>query len=88
MSFILDALSWEWRPLWAPRRLGIDRLEQNRTEMARAPRSLSRGRGSGDPDSNSVLLWIRSPRGESLSANLNVEVAEDELFKRVEASSV
>jgi len=45
------------------------------------------GVASGDPDSNSVLLWTRRP---STNANpvltLNVEVAEDEAFTRVVAS--
>lgn len=47
------------------------------------------GVASGDPDSHSVLLWTRRPPlGEGLSATLNVEVAEDEMFRRVVASSM
>jgi alkaline phosphatase D len=50
------------------------------------------GVASGDPDSNSVLLWTRRPPiGEKTSetppVNLNVEVAEDELFTRVVAAA-
>ena len=46
------------------------------------------GVASGDPDSNSVLLWTRRPPiGENLSLKLNVEVAEDEPFARVVASA-
>src|ERR1700689_3736295 len=55
------------------------------------------GVASGDPDSNSVLLWTRRPpsgekSGEKTVENLpvklnvvklNVEVAEDEMFTRV-----
>jgi alkaline phosphatase D len=37
------------------------------------------GVASGDPDSNSVLLWTRRPpAGENLAPKLNVEVSEDE----------
>src|ERR1700691_1148502 len=54
------------------------------------------GVASGDPDSNSVLLWTRrhpigemleKKTGEALPVNLNVEVAEDELFTRVVATA-
>src|SRR5580698_2582457 len=53
------------------------------------------GVASGDPDSNSVLLWTRRPAtgpesqhgGEKLNLKLNVEVAEDEAFTRVVATS-
>jgi alkaline phosphatase D len=46
------------------------------------------GVASGDPDSTSVLLWTRRPpsAGNPL-AKLNLEVAEDESFTRVVASS-
>jgi alkaline phosphatase D len=62
------------------------------------------GVASGDPDSNSVLLWTRRPAiggklgeklggnvgekiDENLPLNLNVEVAEDNLFTRVMATA-
>jgi alkaline phosphatase D len=51
------------------------------------------GVASGDPDSNSVLLWTRRPpTGKDLAAKLevvklNVEVAEDETFTRVVATA-
>ena len=46
------------------------------------------GVASGDPDSNSVLLWTRRPLAdENLSTNVNVEVAEDAMFNRVIARS-
>lgn len=42
------------------------------------------GVASGDPESDSVLLWTRrAPRGHSRVERLNVEVAEDEAFRRV-----
>jgi alkaline phosphatase D len=46
------------------------------------------GVASGDPDSNSVLLWTRRPpaNGEPAGA-LNVEVAEDEAFAYVVATA-
>jgi len=44
------------------------------------------GVASGDPDSNSVLLWTRrSPKDSSIVDSLHVEVAEDESFTRVVA---
>jgi alkaline phosphatase D len=41
------------------------------------------GVASGDPDSNSVLLWTRRPPNHRASNHLRVEVAEDESFNRV-----
>ena len=42
------------------------------------------GVASGDPDSNSVLLWTRYPQTDPNSqVYLRVEIAEDEPFKRV-----
>jgi alkaline phosphatase D len=46
------------------------------------------GVASGDPDSNSVLLWTRhAPISANAVVQLNVEVAEDELFARVVAAA-
>ena len=46
------------------------------------------GVASGDPDSNSVLLWTRCPStNPSLTSRLSVEVAEDEAFSRVVATA-
>jgi alkaline phosphatase D len=46
------------------------------------------GVASGDPDSQSVLLWTRrSASAENLALPLNVEVAEDDLFTRVVATA-
>jgi alkaline phosphatase D len=46
------------------------------------------GVASGDPDSNSVLLWTRRPYDDRDSSfNLQVEVAEDESFQRVVATA-
>ena len=46
------------------------------------------GVASGDPTSDSVLLWTRRPHPDSRSVgNLTVEVAEDEAFRRVIASA-
>jgi len=45
------------------------------------------GVASGDPDTNSVLLWTRRPPFEGRSVErLTVEVAEDEHFSRVVAT--
>jgi alkaline phosphatase D len=46
------------------------------------------GVASGDPDSDSVLLWTRCPQsGEHAVVRLKVEVAEDEAFGRVVANA-
>jgi alkaline phosphatase D len=46
------------------------------------------GVASGDPDSNSVLLWTRRPHADGRkSAQLLCEVAEDRDFRRVIASA-
>ncbi|MFL6726160.1 MAG: alkaline phosphatase D family protein [Sphingomicrobium sp.] len=43
------------------------------------------GVASGDPDSNSVILWTRRPFTDGQRHKLTVEVAEDEAFRRVVA---
>jgi alkaline phosphatase D len=46
------------------------------------------GVASGDPDSDSVLLWTRCPQaGEDTELRLKVEVAEDEAFRRMVATA-
>jgi alkaline phosphatase D len=46
------------------------------------------GVASGDPDSSSVVLWTRRPpAGDTPVSQLRVEVAEDEQFRRVVAST-
>lgn len=46
------------------------------------------GVASGDPDSNSLLLWTRSPVNDGTTAGkLVVELAEDESFHRVVATT-
>ena len=45
------------------------------------------GVASGDPHSDSVLLWTRYPRGGAQQARLTLEVSEDPRFERVVASS-
>src|SRR5262245_22022678 len=45
------------------------------------------GVASGDPQADSVILWTRRPFTEGHEAKLTVEVAEDEQFHRVVASS-
>jgi alkaline phosphatase D len=45
------------------------------------------GVASGDPDSNSVLLWTRASWGAEDIVHLTVEVAEDDAFSRVIATT-
>lgn len=45
------------------------------------------GVASGDPESDSVLLWTRRPpAGADIAEKLNVEIAEDGFFERVVAT--
>src|SRR5215469_13144011 len=45
------------------------------------------GVASGDPHPDSVILWTRRPpTRESRAEKLNVEIAEDEAFRRVVAT--
>lgn len=51
--------------------------------------SYPEGVASGDPDSNSVVLWTRRPpKAGDVVDSVRVEVAEDEAFTRVIASAV
>jgi alkaline phosphatase D len=45
------------------------------------------GVASGDPASDSVILWTRCPSNAAAATKLTVEVAEDEDFQRVVAKS-
>lgn len=45
------------------------------------------GVASGDPDAHSVLLWTRRPFAHGTKQSLSVEVAEDQAFSRVVAST-
>src|SRR6516225_6567708 len=46
------------------------------------------GVASGDPDSDSVLLWTRRPpMGANAASKLNLEVSEDEAFTQVVATA-
>jgi alkaline phosphatase D len=46
------------------------------------------GVASGDPESNSVLLWTRRPPIEgNVVEKLTVEIAEDESFSRIVATA-
>ena len=46
------------------------------------------GVASGDPASDSVILWVRRPPASQAAEKLTVEVAEDLAFRRVIAKSV
>jgi alkaline phosphatase D len=46
------------------------------------------GVASGDPNSNSVLLWTRYPQDNKIStAELHLEISEDQAFRRVIATA-
>jgi alkaline phosphatase D len=64
------------RSFWAPSKISW----RERREL------FPEGVASGDPDSNSVLLWTRRAPQPKPSQELTVEVALDEAFKRVIAT--
>jgi len=61
---------------------------QASTSKWREARSLyPEGVASGDPDPHSVILWTRRPYGEGDRHLLSLEVAEDQAFRRVVATT-
>jgi alkaline phosphatase D len=81
-SFIELALSFGAAVAWAdPFAVPSPSLWHERRDL------YPEGVASGDPDDHSVLLWTRCPpTGVDPVHDLNVEVAEDELFRRVIAT--
>ncbi len=80
-AFIAAAAGWGAAAAWGwpvPRR--------SKTAWRERRQLFPEGVASGDPDSNSVLFWTRYP-GSGKSAQLTLEVAEDEAFERVTASA-
>ena len=59
----------------------------SRTEWKERRDLFPEGVASGDPDANSVILWMRRPFERGDRARLTVEVAEDEAFARVVTST-
>ncbi len=55
----------------------------SRTNWREARTVYPEGVASGDPDSNSVILWTRRPYDQGTRQVLTVEVAEDPQFRRV-----
>ena len=55
----------------------------SRTKWKEARNLYPEGVASGDPDPHSVILWTRRPFDKGPRHILNVEVAEDEAFRRV-----
>ena len=52
-----------------------------------APERFAEGVASGDPDTNSVLLWTRVSNATDATVPLIVEVAEDQAFERLIATA-
>src|SRR5262245_25750327 len=81
-QFLVIAAAIGAAPAWA-----YQRNERSRI-AARERRDLyPEGVASGDPDANSVLLWTRRPFASGSNARLSVEVAEDDAFRRVIATT-
>jgi alkaline phosphatase D len=63
-------------------------LEASRVPWRERRERFPEGVATGDPDGTSVLLWTRCPHSENVSkAELRVEVAEDQRFERLVAST-
>ena len=80
-AFIVAAASWGAAAAWGwpvPRR--------SQTAWRERRQLFPEGVASGDPDSNSVLFWTRYP-SSGKPAQLTLEVAEDEAFEKVAAST-
>ena len=63
------------------------RAQASQTNWREARDLYPEGVASGDPDSNSVILWTRRPFQQGSRHVLTVEVAEDEAFRRVVAKA-
>jgi len=59
----------------------------SRTPSDERPELYAEGVASGDPQSDSVLLWTRRPFDTGTESRLLVEVSEDDAFKHVIASA-
>ena len=80
-AFIVAAASWGAAAAW-----GWPAPRSSQTAWHERRQLFPEGVASGDPDSNSVLFWTRYP-SSGKQAQLTLEVAEDELFERVTAST-
>ncbi len=80
-AFIIAAAGWGAAAAW-----GFPVPRRSKTGWRERRQLFPEGVASGDPDSNSVLFWTRYP-SSGKSAQLTLEVAEDEAFERVTAST-
>ncbi|MFL6785435.1 MAG: PhoD-like phosphatase N-terminal domain-containing protein, partial [Sphingomicrobium sp.] len=64
------------------------RAEASRSNWREARDHYPEGVASGDPDPSSVILWTRRPFDSGERHPLTVEVAEDETFRRVVATTL
>src|SRR4051812_7964141 len=80
-AFIMAAAGWGGSAVW-----GWATPRRSQTAWRERRDLFPEGVASGDPDSNSVLLWTRYPSSGERT-RLTVEIAEDESFQRVTASA-
>src|SRR5690348_6036699 len=59
----------------------------SRSSWREARTAYPQGVASGDPDAHSVILWTRRPFDTGGRQLLNLEVAEDQAFRRVVAEA-
>ncbi len=66
---------------------GGARAAPSKLKWTERPDLFPHGVASGDPQSDSVILWTRRPPADGKPARLTVEVAEDQAFQRVVATA-
>lgn len=81
--FLEAAIALGVAPAWAgsPDRKNVIHARAERRDL------YSEGVASGDPDSNSVILWTRRPFPGGSQGQLQVQVAEDSTFERLAAAA-
>ena len=82
-SFIASAVAFGATPVWA-----LSSASASRRHWVEKRDLYPEGVASGDPETNSVVLWTRRPFSDGRArATLHVEVAEDVAFDRVIAAA-
>jgi len=82
-QFLATAAALGAAPLWAGKKSRSSPAATSRERRDLYPEGVA----SGDPQPDSVLLWTRRPYDTGARGQLLVEVAKDDAFKHVIAST-
>src|SRR5205823_1701629 len=82
-GFLATAAALGAAPLWAGKKSKLSPAATSHERRDLYPEGVA----SGDPQPDSVLLWTRRPYESGTQGRLLVEVAEDDTFKHVIAST-